>query len=35
VSPEETNALLQDPKEMAVMQKMQETFVQEMDKHLL
>jgi hypothetical protein len=35
VSPEETAELLQDPKEMAVMQKMQETFVQEMDKHLL
>jgi PhnB protein len=35
VSPEETATLLQDPKEMAVMLKMQETFVQEMDKHLL
>jgi uncharacterized glyoxalase superfamily protein PhnB len=35
MSPEETAVLLQDSKEMAVMQKMQETFVQEMDKHLL
>jgi PhnB protein len=35
VSPEEATKLLQDPKEMAVMQKMQETFVQEMNKHLL
>ena len=35
VSPEETAALIQDPEEMTVMQKMQETFVREMDKHLL
>jgi uncharacterized glyoxalase superfamily protein PhnB len=35
MSPEETAKLIQDPEEMAVMQKMQETFVQEMDKHLL
>jgi uncharacterized glyoxalase superfamily protein PhnB len=35
VSPEEALELLQNPKEMAVMQKMQETFVQEMNKHLL
>ena len=35
VSPEETVQLLQDPKEMAVMQKMQETFFQEMGKHLV
>ncbi len=35
VSPEETAALIQDPEEMAVMQKMQETFVQEMDMHFL
>jgi hypothetical protein len=35
VSPEETVQLLRDPKEMAVMHKMQETFVQAMDKLLL
>ena len=35
VSAEDATRLLQDPKEMAVMQKMQETFVQEMDQHLL
>ena len=35
VSPQEAAKLFEDPKEMAVMQKMQETFVQEMDKHLL
>ena len=35
VSPEEAAELLQDPTEVAVMQKMQETFIQEMDKHLL
>ncbi len=35
VTPEEVNKLFQDPEELAVMQKMQETFVAEMDKHLL
>jgi uncharacterized glyoxalase superfamily protein PhnB len=34
VTQEETMRLLQDPKEMSVMQKMQETFSREMDKHL-
>ncbi|VVB64613.1 Uncharacterised protein [uncultured archaeon] len=32
VTPEETAMLLQDPKELSVMQKMQETFLKEMDK---
>ncbi len=35
VSPEETAKLIQDPGELEVMQKMQNTFVQEMDKQLL
>ena len=34
VTQEETMRLLQDPKELSVMQKMQETFAKEMDKHL-
>ena len=34
VSPEETGQLLQDQKQMAVMQKMQETFKREMDRQL-
>jgi PhnB protein len=34
VSSEEMTKLIQDPEEMAVMQTMQETFVQEMNKHL-
>lgn len=34
VTPEEAARLLQDPKELSVMQKMQETFVREMDKRL-
>jgi uncharacterized glyoxalase superfamily protein PhnB len=35
VTPEETAELLQDPEELAIMLRMQETFVREMDKHLL
>lgn len=34
VTPEETARLLQDPKELSVMQKMQETFLKEMDKRI-
>lgn len=34
VAPEEITELLKDPKELAVMQKMQETFEKEMSKHL-
>jgi PhnB protein len=34
VTPEETAKLLRDPQELAVMQKMQETFEEEMTKHL-
>jgi PhnB protein len=34
VTPEETARLLQDPEELSVMQKMQETFVKEMDKRI-
>jgi hypothetical protein len=34
VTPAETARLLQDPQELAVMQKMQETFEEEMAKHL-
>jgi uncharacterized glyoxalase superfamily protein PhnB len=34
VTPEETARLLQDPEELSVMQKFQETFVNEMDKRL-
>lgn len=34
VSPEESVKLLQDPKEMEVMQKMQQTFDRNMDQHL-
>jgi uncharacterized glyoxalase superfamily protein PhnB len=34
VTQEETMRLLQDPEELSVMQKMQETFSREMDKHL-
>ncbi len=34
VTPEETARLLQNPKELNVMKKMQETFVKEMDKRL-
>lgn len=35
VTPEEAGKLFQDPKELAVMQNMQETFVRAMDKQLL
>jgi PhnB protein len=35
VTPEEATKLFQNPAEMAVMQKMQETFIAEMNKHLL
>jgi hypothetical protein len=34
VTPEETARLFQDTKELSIMQKMQETFVKEMDKRL-
>jgi PhnB protein len=34
VTPEETARLLQDPEELRIMQKFQETFVKEMDQHL-